>query len=493
MKSSALAANSLVGWGCATVLLFLVLVGCKSDPAAAPADFCATAKSANTTCQSPSDCDVTLASGCKSLSGALSDASIAATKDCLDSGVCGVSACVAVSAKSATPTDAHAQLAQDFCTYCAPSLPDCVANFYKRAAKGAGLSVLPYAAAIASAVDAACTGQEGCQAAFQQCATAAVADAVGAAVDADTASCITTAFNRDTSEVPLGPDGKPQAVTCTAANCDGCCRDDKCETGDVTSACGTAAGACEICSGMQQCLSGKCKEPCGPSNCRGCCDGDTCVDGVTTATCGEKGASCETCAGTFVCSNHTCVDGSCVATCTSGCCTTAGCQLGTLASACGTGGAACTVCGSGRTCTTSKCQLDTTSLWDVYISFAIVPSVDKNGAYWDLLNGAPDPYLFVYTSLGAASHSGSTTTQTDTTVPFWAETPVKGVTAAELLSNLSIEIWDYDETNNDDFIGGCKIPLVASQFDGSLQEINCPATASGVAVTVDYRINPHAN
>jgi hypothetical protein len=216
------------------------------------------------------------------------------------------------------------------------------------------------------------------------------------------------------------------------------------------------------------------------------------VQGSTKDKCGGEGGACKKCDGALICSNHTCIDGSCQATCTNGCCSATGCQTGTTATACGTGGEACVDCGVGRTCAAASCQLDRTSLWDVYISFASVPSTDKTGASWDVLAGAPDPYLKVFTSEGASVHSGQTTVLMDTTLPFWAETPVTGVKASELLANTSIEIWDSD-ADVDDYIGGCKLPLTPAIFDGSLQDTTCTATASGVAVTVYFRINPHTN
>ncbi len=297
-------------------------------------------------------------------------------------------------------------------------------------------------------------------------------------------------FGNDSSEVPVGPDGKPQVVTCTPANCDGCCRDDKCEKGDTTAACGVDAKACEICSPTASCTSGTCKEPCGPDTCQGCCAGNTCVDGTAKDKCGEQGAACAACAGQFVCSNHTCIDGSCQATCTNGCCSATGCQPGTTAKACGTGGEGCIDCGVGRTCSARACQLDRTSLWDVYISFAVVPDKNSGGTAWDVLAGAPDPYLYVFTSEGTSVHSGKTTVLTDSTFPFWAETPLKGVKASELLANTSIDIWDSD-VDFDDYMGGCNLPLTPALFDGSLQSHVCPASASTVEVKVYYRINPH--
>jgi C2 domain len=473
-------------------IVILASAGCKSSSADPPQDFCYAARSANLKCKEPSDCDATLGNNCTALPKALSASSLSAAKDCLDSGVCGVASCIARSTKSAAPTPAHAKLAEDFCTYCAPSIADCTTTFYKRGSKSAGLAVLAYSEEIAAAVDDACTGQDGCQAKFTSCAAGVIADKIGTDVDADVASCIAEAFSNDEPESPLGPDGKPQTVTCTARNCNGCCRDDKCEPGDVVSGCGVNASACQICSGAQQCLAGRCKEPCGPNNCNGCCDGDLCVDGNGTNACGSKGEKCDKCTGGFACSNHTCVDNSCLATCTNGCCSPTGCQPGNTAAACGTGGEGCVDCGAGRTCTAASCVLDRTSLWDFYVSFAVVPDVDKNAKAWDLLNGAPDPYLFAFSSEGTTSHSGATTSKTDSSVPFWQETPLTSVKASELLSNLSIEIWDYDELNNDDFIGGCAIPLTPALFDESLLSyIKCPASATGVPVELYYRLRPH--
>jgi hypothetical protein len=481
-----------------TVLLASVLVatitvggGCSSSTTAEGAkDFCADAKSAGTKCKEPTACDAQLATDCKALDVALAPATVAAAKDCLESGICGVASCVSRAQNGAVATAAHKALADDFCMYCAPSLAACVTNFYKRGSKAAGLAVLPYSEEVAKAVDDECTGQTGCQAKFTTCAREVIARVVAEKVDPTTADCIVQGFAQDDTQVPVGPDGKPAVVTCTPANCAGCCRDDKCEKGDASDACGASAKACEICSPTSKCTLGVCKEPCGPNTCRGCCDGDNCVDGTGTTTCGEHGEACTKCAGTFVCSNHTCIDGSCQATCTNGCCSATGCQPGNTAKACGAGGEGCVDCGVGRTCAAAACQLDRTSLWDVYISFAVVPDKNKSGASWDVLAGAPDPYLYVFTSEGTSSHSGQTTVLTDTTFPFWAETPVTGVKASELLANTSVEIWDSD-VDFDDFIGGCKLLLTPAIFDGSLQSQVCPATTSGVEVKVYYRIKPH--
>lgn len=466
--------------------------GCSSDPAPEAAkDFCGVAASSSTKCKDPLACDTQLASDCASLDKALSTSTVSAAKDCLESGICGVASCVSRAQKGSTATAAHKKLAEDFCMFCAPTLQDCNANFYKRGAKAAGLAVLPYSEAVAKAVDDECTGQDGCQAKFTTCAQGVIARTLADKVDPATADCIVQGFGSDSTAAAVGPDGRPQEVTCTPANCQGCCRDDKCEKGDTSDACGVGAKGCETCSATSKCTAGACKEPCGPNTCKGCCNGDACELGTAKDTCGDKGEACDKCAGAFVCSNHTCIDGSCQATCTNGCCSATGCQPGTGAAACGTGGEACINCGVGRTCTAAACQLDRTSLWDVYISFAVLPEKSHSGYSWDALAGLPDPYVNVFTSEGASTHSGATTVVNDTLYPFWAETPVKGVKASELLANTSIEIWDYDTLDPNDFIGGCALPLTPAVFDGSLQDYTCPATASTVSVKIYYRINPH--
>lgn len=481
------------------VLLALLLgsSGCGSDPSPeAPNDFCGVSKSASTKCKDPTDCDTQIATDCAALPKGLSESTVSAAKDCLESGICGASACVSRAQKGSVAGAAHKKLADDFCRFCAPNLTDCVANFYKRGSKSAGLLVLPYADEIVTAVDDECTGQDGCQAKFTSCASGVIAQTVGAALDPATADCIVSGFGKDEGEQPLGPDGKPQVVTCTPANCTGCCRDDKCEKGDTSSACGVGARACEMCSATSKCISGTCKEPCGPNTCAGCCDGEACIRAPANDVCGEKGAKCTDCTKQFggagVCSNHTCIDGSCQATCTNGCCAGDTCKPGNTAAACGAGGEGCVDCGVGRTCTAAACQLDRTSLWDLYVSFAVVPDKNKEAAAWDILAGAPDPYLKVFTSEGTSVHSGQTMVVTDSTFPFWAETPVMGVKASELLANTAVEIWDSD-VDFDDFIGGCQLMLTPAIFDGSLQSQVCPASASTVEVKVYFRINPHTN
>lgn len=472
-----------------SLALIVTSTGCSSDPPSSTGSgFCGAAKAANQTCKEPADCDATLATGCAQLSKVLTDTLTTAARDCLESGVCGVASCLQRAQKSAKTTDAHTQLASDYCGTCAPDVEDCESKFYARGSKLPGALLVPYGESVVSAVDSECTSEAGCAAQFNSCATDVIARVLGDEVDGDVASCIQSGFSQEDGAVT--PAGKPTVATCTPDNCQGCCRDDKCEEGTKADACGMNAGSCEICSSTAECVEGKCKEPCGPNNCKGCCEGDTCVDGSQDVACGERGAACTSCGASETCSNHQCVDGTCQANCINGCCSATGCQAGNIASACGSGGEACVDCGVGRTCESGACTLDRTSLWDVYVAFVIVPDFDKTGATWDPLNGAPDPYVKLYSSEGTSVHSAQTTTMTDTTVPYWAETPLKGIKASELLANFSFEVWDSD-TTFDDYIGGCTVKLQPAIFDGSLQDDTCPATASSSEVTLYYRINPH--
>lgn len=472
----------------AVVLVGMVLgIACTSDPAAIRSTLCSAARTATGTCKEPSSCDTTLTAQCTSLGKAVSSSTLDATMNCLESGVCGVANCLTRARKSAAPSRAHLDLATSFCASCSADVTDCEAQFYAKNAKLPGALVLPYSDAVVVAVADACTTDpKTCRSKFTTCATETIARVVGDTLDSELADCVLSGFRADDG-ANTGPDGGPETSTCTADNCKGCCRNDQCEEGTSKSTCGVGGAACETCGSALNCTAGQCKEPCGPNNCKGCCRGDTCVTGNANDACGGDGEACSACtaaAASLVCSNHTCIDSSCQSTCVNGCCSATGCQSGTAASACGTGGEACIDCGYGRICSSAKaCAIDPNATWDVYVAFAIVPSKNKDGASWDVLNGAPDPYLIAYSN----QLTGQTSVQNDTTLPYWGETVLKGVKASALLADLSFEVWDSDY-DFDDFIGGCAVPLTTSVFDGSLQDYTCPAGASSVAVDIYYRI-----
>jgi hypothetical protein len=121
------------------------------------------------------------------------------------------------------------------------------------------------------------------------------------------------------------------------------------------------------------------------------------------------------------------------------------------------------------------------------VSSAVVPKKNKSGGSWDNLDGAADPYLVAYSSLGSTSHEGETAIRDDTHTPYFGQAVLKGITAAELLNNLSFELWEAD-ANFDDFIGGCSIKLTEASFNGYLSSVVCPPMASTVEVKLFYRI-----
>jgi hypothetical protein len=493
---------SFASWAARAVFVGCVVVACSSDPpAAAGKSYCDVTKAASTRCTSPTACDPTLASQCGTLEKAVSPTTANGARDCLDSGVCGASLCLTRAVKTAKPTAAHTDLANRYCTTCAPDVGDCATTFYQAKSKLPGVIVLPYSEAVAKAVADACTVDAGaCRANFASCANDTIAATLGGLVTPDFASCITGAFTSDDSSTstsggtPITTSGGPAVASCTPDNCQGCCREDKCIEGKDKDACGRNGAACQSCSAAQECTDeGQCHEPCGPNNCKGCCDGDNCIPGETTEKCGGGGEACTKCSAQnpdLICADQKCIDGSCKATCLSGCCTASGCQSGTEASACGTNAGACVACGYGKACSNHACVLDTDSLWDVAITGADIPEKKLNGSAWDPFNGLPDPYVKLFSNLAATSHAGQTAYVSDNLHPTYSESPLKGISAKELMNNLSFEIWD-DDVDYDDQVGGCKIGISAGNFGGVVQQVTCSPTPSLPSVTLRFKLVPH--
>jgi hypothetical protein len=460
--------------------------------------YCDLTKAAAGKCKEPQACDTTLGGQCGNVEKAISPTAGQAAKDCLESGVCGASLCLTRALKSAKPTAAHTDLATRYCTTCAPDVGDCATKFYQAKSKLPGVLVLPYSEAVAKAVADACTVDAGaCRANFATCARETIATTLNGLVPPDLAGCLSGAFTSDdTTTTPGGRNpstsGGPTVASCTSENCQGCCREDRCLDGKEAEACGKGGGSCQTCSAAQNCTEEQqCHEPCGPNNCKGCCDGDNCIPGTMTAKCGAEGAQCTQCDADnpdLVCSDQKCIDGSCKATCASGCCTAAGCQDGTSSDLCGTGAAACVACGYGKQCSNHACVLNVDSKWDVLIASGDIPENKLNGDNWDPFYGAADPFVKVYSNLGADSHSGQTAYQKDNFHPVWSETPLKGVSAKELMNNFSFEIWD-DDVDFDDQVGGCKVGVAASAFGGALQSVTCAQSPTLPAVTLRFKIN----
>lgn len=471
--------------------------GCSSSESTGTeaSTFCGASRAAVSSCaSSTTDCDTTLTNQCGKLDAVLNRTLLESSRDCLESGICGASSCLTRGQSTMRALTAHTTLANDYCSSCAPGNTGCAAQFYARRGNAPGAVVLPYSESVAAAVDQACTRSTDCAATFATCAADTIATTVAQGLSADVASCTAAAFQRDGEDPGNSPDGGPTAALCTAANCDGCCRNDVCEKGDTVEGCGVGAVACATCSGAQSCTAGACREPCGPDNCPGCCSADgVCLDGTADATCGQAGEACAKCSdkgSSYRCSDQQqCVDTSCAATCLTGCCDTTGCRPGTAASGCGNGGKACVNCGAGNACnpTSRTCFLDPDSTWDVVIVSASLPDTNMSGGSWDSFSGLPDPYVIVY--------SGGSTAQTpvlnDTTSPTWNATTLKGIKASQLKSSFSFNVWDSDYgfgVDPDDSMGGCTIAIGDADFGNKLRSKTCAATASQKQLSIIFKI-----
>ena len=135
-------------FGIATLAAAVVvgMIACKSsdEGASAPAGYCQVAASANKgkCAEGIGPCDEAIARACGALPQVLSASTMGQAQGCLESGVCGVSLCMARSQKGATPTKEHKTLAANFCQFCAPNVENCEANFYQRSGKLPGVLVI---------------------------------------------------------------------------------------------------------------------------------------------------------------------------------------------------------------------------------------------------------------------------------------------------------------------------------------------------------------
>lgn len=482
----------------AAALVVGTVVACSSsdDGGAEPsaeAGFCDALASAYSKCSGGTSCGSALGADCTKLASLLSPSVLDGAKSCVEKTACGTDplACLGKALGSAKPSAAQTKLATDYCQSCSVVGGDaCTSAFFGTASvPGLAFALLPFGDAPLEAVGSACTknalGKTACQAAFSACLGATTTKFLATSLSADSAKCLVEGIKAGVSGA--GKDSGAGGLADACKDCAGCCQDGVCKDGTEATACGDRGSACEACQGGAACSAGKCASSCGPDNCAGCCNADgTCTATGTSSACGTGGAACTACTGTKTCEKGACIDPSCKASCAAGCCTASGCQAGNTGAACGSGGNACSVCGSGRTCTAGTCQLSGTALFDFVAVGARVPVANKSGGSWDSFNGLPDP--FVKATSGAAS--GTSPPRPDTLKPLWNATLLSGLSAAALKASLRVDVSDNDVAF-DDVMGGCAVPLNGSEFDGALHTVSCPATASGVALSLDYRLKAH--
>lgn len=304
---------------------------------------------------------------------------------------------------------------------------------------------------------------------------------------------------------PANADLAGTVPTCTASNCQGCCKNGLCLAGDSDSACGTGGAQCDTCDGTtNRCQAGSCDEICGPATCAGCCAEDpgtgkiVCMGGGAVDQCGKNGANCIDCGVGAVCSSGVCVTQSCASQC-AGCCDPAGnCKGGDTVDGCGKNGATCAVCqpSASFTCNASReCEPLANAKWDVWVSRAEIPANDVNnpGKGWDDSAGSlPDSFVKVTTSNGSGGDLTNTSATIDNTLtPNWSETLLTSVTTTQLQTKLVWWVYDYDTWSPNDLVGTCSTTVKNWMFGGSLIISTCGATATQSGYKLWWKLVPH--
>jgi hypothetical protein len=451
-------------------LIMGTMVACSSSEGedAAPsaeAGFCDALASAYSKCSGstgPSaSCAASLGADCVKLSSILSASVLDSAKSCVEQTACGSDplACLGKALGKGEVTAAQTKLATDYCDSCSVAGGEaCKTAFFGTASvPGLAFALLPFGDAPLEAVDEACTknrlGKAACQAGFSTCLSATTTKFLATSISVDSGKCLIDGIKDGLASAGKGGDDPPPNGS-----------------GDQPPATG--------------CTDGKCPTTCGPDTCAGCCEADgTCNTGDTGGACGARGQACTACSGATTCEKGACIDPSCKASCTSGCCSDTGCQAGNTAAACGTGGNACSACGSGQTCTAGVCTQSTTATFAFVAVSAKLPAKNKSGGDWDGFGGLPDP---VVTATSGAT-TASSPNRPDTLAPVWNAQLITGKTAKELQSSLRVDVADADVAFNDP-VGGCAITLTGTEFDGALHTVSCPASTTGVAFSLVYRL-----
>lgn len=229
--------------------------------------------------------------------------------------------------------------------------------------------------------------------------------------------------------------GPPETVSCGPANCSGCCLNDVCQDGLISSACGRGGGACDTCGTGETCdATQTCVTVCGPGNCPGCCFNNTC-------------------------------------------------QAGTAGTACGKNGAACTNCAAGDVCdSTQTCVIDPQSHWSVVPKSAQAASTN-NGGTWNVGGGAPDLYVDLFCPATATSITGSTAYVQDSFTPTWSGLSSPCIMTLSDLQSTGFKIAIYDDdATSDDLICSGTIKPISDAFAAGHTDLNCQGSINNLRV-----------
>ncbi len=300
---------------------------------------------------------------------------------------------------------------------------------------------------------------------------------------------------------------KRSTPTCGPSNCNGCCKNNKCETGAASSACGKGGAACADCaSSGKTCDSSTrtCKSTgpsCGPTTCAGCCKNKSCFAGNTASACGKNATPCVDCtASGRVCDSST---GNCKTsgptTCTpsncTGCCNGTKCELGFSKTACGKGGQACKQCKAWEACL-SGCTMSAFSKFSVT---AISASINQTKTWDWLAVGSyrnPDPFLgFKSGSVGCGGYFlNCSKTINNTYTPYWNHN--LGSFSGTYLNNGCLTVRDEDSTTSGitcptgyDIIGQCAVTITNADIAAGKKTLtSCPNPSDGKSYVTSVTI-----
>lgn len=228
--------------------------------------------------------------------------------------------------------------------------------------------------------------------------------------------------------------GSSGGDACGPGNCQGCCAAGVCQSGSLTTACGTAGATCNSCSSGLSCIAGSCQQGsggCSPSNCTGCCLNNTCQAGNTAAGCGKNGASCGTCSANQICR------------------------------------------------TDQTCGVDPNSTWKVQPTAATITATN-NGSTWDGDSSAPDVSVFLDCA-PIGSTFDSQTPESQSYTPSWTTGGCTGKASDLLSAGFQFQVFDIDVAADDtitqnlsyvvkeaDFVNG----TVSFQPNGGMQTLS---------------------
>jgi hypothetical protein len=163
----------------ATLLpLTLPLASCDDEPTAAER-FCDAAASSTAPCEGDGGCQEALLADCATLAGLLNDQVLDHGATCMEGGG-EMIACMRESTAALTPTQAHRDLAADFCSSCALGVSGCESVFFaddEDESARAGAVIVPLSDGLANQIASSCTSGLTCSATFASCAQAEIVKA----------------------------------------------------------------------------------------------------------------------------------------------------------------------------------------------------------------------------------------------------------------------------------------------------------------------------